>query len=119
MPRTAKRRTQKTSVKVRSLLSRREASDLEALFKVFASTTRLRILHALVRSPQLCVSDLSEAVGMTPQAVSNQLQRLAERGIVGSTRNGNNVHYRIVDACVPRLLALGLCLQQDAKERTE
>jgi DNA-binding transcriptional ArsR family regulator len=54
---------------------------------------------------------------MTPQAVSNQLQRLVDRGILASRRDGNSIHYRIVDACVTKLLDYGLCLAQDAGTR--
>jgi len=68
------------------------------------------LLHALVREGELCVTGLATAVDMKPQAVSNQLQRLVDRGILGSRRDGNNVYYRIVDPCVPILLDRGLCL---------
>ena len=88
-----------------------------ALFKVLASATRLRLLHALVRAGELSVTDLARTVGMTPQAVSNQLQRLADRGILGARRNGNSVHYRISDRCVPALLDQGLCLAEDSQEQ--
>jgi DNA-binding transcriptional ArsR family regulator len=47
---------------------------------------------------------------MTPQAVSNQLQRLVDRRILAARRQGNNVFYRVVDPCVTSLLELGLCL---------
>ena len=97
-------------VQHRPLISSEDASQLMRLFKVFANDTRLRLLHALVREGELCVTDLALAVGMKPPAVSNQLQRLVDRGILGSRRNGNNIHYRVVDPCVPVLLERGLCL---------
>ena len=56
---------------------------------------------------------------MSPQAVSNQLQRLVDRGILGARRNGNRIHYRIVDRCVVELLDLGLCLTEDSKKRRQ
>jgi DNA-binding transcriptional ArsR family regulator len=87
------------------------------LFKVLANDTRLRLLHSLARAGELCVSDLAEAIGMKPQAVSNQLQRLADRGILGSRRQGTSIHYRIVDPCVTSLLDLGLCLAEDSETR--
>jgi DNA-binding transcriptional ArsR family regulator len=71
-------------------------------------------LHALARAGELCVSDLAAEVGMAPQAVSNQLQRLADRRIVAARREGNRIVYRIVDECVPALLDLGLCLTEEA-----
>ena len=92
------------------LIDREQAESLMRLFKVFANDTRLRLLHALVREGEVCVTDLAEKVAMKPQAVSNQLQRLVDRGMVGSRREGNNIFYRIVDPCVPVLLERGLCL---------
>ena len=102
----------------RPLLSRDDAESLMAMFKVFASDTRLRLLHALVRNTEMCVTELANTTGMKPQAVSNQLQRLLDRGIVGSTRNGNNIHYRIADPCVPILLERGICLIECTERRS-
>jgi ArsR family transcriptional regulator, lead/cadmium/zinc/bismuth-responsive transcriptional repressor len=84
--------------------------DLQRLFKVLANETRLRMLHELDAAEELCVGDLADAIGMAPQAVSNQLQRLVDRRIVEARRDGNYVYYRIVDPCVPGLLELGTCL---------
>ena len=107
----------KPKLPARPLISPAEAAELMSLFKMLASDTRLRLLHALARSGELCVTDLADAVGMKPQAVSNHLKRLVDRGILGARRNGNNVHYRIVDPCVTRLLDYGLCLTEDARAR--
>lgn len=86
------------------------------MFKVLGNDTRLRLLHALARANEMCLMDLANSVGMKPQAVSNQLQRLVDRRILGSRRDGNNVYYRIVDPCVTVLIDRGLCLIEDAKE---
>lgn len=86
------------------------------LFKVLANDTRLRLLHSLVRSGELCVNDLAGALGMKPQAVSNQLQRLVYRGILGFRRNGTNIYYRIKDPCIAAILDRALCLAEDALE---
>ena len=87
---------------------------LEATFKTLANATRLRLLHALIREPELCVTELADAIGMKPQAVSNQLQRLIDRRILAARRSGNHIHYRIVDPCVVSLLDQGWCLTDDA-----
>ncbi len=102
----------------RDLIDTADASRLEALFKTLANGTRLRLLHALVRAGELCMTDLAEAIGMKAPAVSNQLQRLSDKGILGSRRNGTQVFYRIVDPCVVALLDQGLCLSEDAETRT-
>ena len=98
------------ALECRPILSEDEATGVAALFKTFSNSTRLRLLHALVRSSELSVTGLARATGMKPQAVSNQIQRLVDRGILASRRGGKNVLYRIVDPCVRVLLERGLCL---------
>jgi DNA-binding transcriptional ArsR family regulator len=95
-----------------------QAGGLAAVFKVLANDTRLRLLHALIRADELCVTDLAAAVGMKPQAVSNQLQRLSDLGILSSRRDGNNVLYRVVDICVFGLIEQGWCLTEAAGDRS-
>lgn len=106
-------RVPKTSnLRERSLLSPVEAGGLQSVFKVLANDTRLRLLHSLVRSDELCVSDLSNTLGMKPQAISNQLQRLSDLGILASRRDGTSIYYRIVNGCIAPLLDLALCLTE-------
>ena len=107
----------KPALKGRQLLTPIQAGGLAAVFKVLANDTRLRLLHALVRAEELCVTDLAAALRMRAQAVSSQLQRLAELGVLASRREGNNIFYRVVDPCVTGLLDQGLCLMEDANER--
>lgn len=98
------------AIEERPLIDPAQATALTRLFKTFANDTRLRLLHALVRRDEMCVTELAEAVQLKPQAVSNQLQRLVDRGILASRREGSHVYYRVVDPCVPVLLERGLCL---------
>ena len=105
------------SLKERPLLTPIQAGGLAAVFKVLANDTRLRLLHALVRADELCVTDLAASIGMKPQAVSNQLQRLSDLGILASRRDGNTIQYRVVDLCVRSLLDQGLCLMEEVNDR--
>ena len=107
----------KTSCKELPLLTPIQAGGLAVVFKVLANDTRLRLLHALVREEELCVTDLAASLGMRPQAVSNQLQRLSDLGILSSRRDGNSIYYRLVDLCVRSLLDQGLCLMEEVTER--
>ena len=102
----------------RRLLSGEQSRKLMGVFKVLANDTRLRLLHALTRDGELCVNELAAALGMKAQAVSNQLRRLADQGIVAARREGNQVFYRVLDPCVTALLDRGLCLAEDANEGT-
>ena len=97
-------------------MRRPRADELAWLFKMLASETRLRVLHALERAGELCVTDLAAEVGMRPQAISNQLQRLADRRIVACRRHGNKLFYRAADPCVSGLLDLGICLLEESKK---
>src|SRR5215813_8225825 len=97
----------------RPLLSFVEAVKVMALFKMLANDTRIRLLHHLVRTGEANVTDIARTLGMKPQAVSNQLVRLSDTGMVFSRREGNNVYYRVVNGCVAPLLDLALCLMED------
>jgi ArsR family transcriptional regulator, lead/cadmium/zinc/bismuth-responsive transcriptional repressor len=99
------------------LITPDQASELAAVFKILAHATRPRLVHALVRAGDLCVSDLVGVVDMTPQRVPNQLQRLVHQGIHSSRRSGNHVCYRLIAPCVTTLLNDGLCPTEDAQER--
>ena len=100
----------------RPLLGAYEADRLGVLFKSLSHPTRLRIIHALIRSGELNVGDLAEEVAMTVQAVSNQLQRLAESRVVDSRREGLQIFYQVIDPCVPVLLERGWCHVEEYEE---
>lgn len=85
---------------------------------MLANATRLRMLHALACAGELCVGELADQLGMKPQAISNQLQRLADRSIVESRRQGVQIRYSIADPCVLTLLHQGWCLAEDSRVRT-
>ena len=93
----------------RTLLSPIQAGQLSGLFKVLSNDTRLRILHELIRQKEACVSDVSRALNMSAQAISNQLQRLTDWRILAGRREGNNIYYRIINPCVIDLLDRAMC----------
>lgn len=109
--------SQKPALEDRQLITSEQAIGLMGVFKVLANDSRLRLLHALIRAGEISVGDLANVTEMKPQAVSNQLQRLVDRGIVSFRRSGNQIYYRIVDPCVISLMDRGLCLTEDAEER--
>lgn len=109
--------SQRPTLKSRPLLSPIQAGGLAAVFKVLANDTRLRMLHAFVKEDEISVSSLATALGMKPQAVSNQLQRLSDLGILSSRRDGNTIYYRLIDICVQGLLEQAMCLMEETGER--
>ena len=80
----------------------RIAPDEEALyeladfFKIFADSTRIRILFAIDGAP-LCVCDIASTLGMTKSAVSHQLKVLRQNRLVKYNKVGKNVYYELSD----------------------
>lgn len=81
--------------------------DLAELFKVFGDSTRIKILSVL-SGGELCVCDISTAVGMTNSAVSHQLKILKNADLVQFRREGKTVFYSLADGHVNTILKQGL-----------
>ena len=81
--------------------------DLADLFKVFADTTRIKILYCLM-GKQLCVADIAETVCATQSAVSHQLRILIQAHLVKFRRDGKNVIYELSDDHVYTMLSQGM-----------
>jgi DNA-binding transcriptional ArsR family regulator len=80
--------------------------DLADLFKVFADTTRMRILFSLLET-DLCVTEISDRLGMTPSAISHQLKVLKDSNLVGNRRAGKTIYYFLADSHVRTIVAQG------------
>jgi DNA-binding transcriptional ArsR family regulator len=68
-------------------------------FRVLGEPMRIRLLDRL-RDGELTVQELTAATDASQQNVSKHLGVLLEAGIVGRRKDGNRVHYRIVDDSV-------------------
>lgn len=99
-------------IEERPLLGKEMSELLEATFKDLANSTRLRLLHALIKQPGMSVGDLAAALGMKITAISNHLRKLTDRGIVKPQRDGKQVNYVIVNPCTVSLLDQGICLTE-------
>ena len=98
---------QKAIRKARAALVASDAiTDLSELFHALGDPTRLKIVLAL--SPgELCVADLSEAIGMSESAVSHQLRLLKTLRLVRARKAGKQVYYALDDDHVGDLLSIG------------
>ncbi len=81
--------------------------DLADLFKVFADTTRIKILYSLM-GRELAVNDIAEIVGATQSAVSHQLRTLKQAHLVKFRRDGKSMKYSLSDDHVYTVLAQGM-----------
>lgn len=87
------------------MLPANEVTGLSGLFKILGDPTRIRIMWALEQS-EMCVCDLSSALGMTKSAVSHQLNTLRQGKLVKYRREGKNVYYSLDDAHVNSIIEI-------------
>ncbi len=81
--------------------------DLADLFKVFADTTRIKILYALMRQEK-SVGAIADEVGASQSAVSHQLRILKQARLVRFRRDGKQVVYCLSDDHVYTMLSQGM-----------
>ena len=84
-----------------------ELVDLAEFFKIFADSTRIRIINALIHS-DMCVCDIANALSMTKSAVSHQLATLRRSGIVKCYKKGKEVYYTLDDDHVNKVFEIAL-----------
>ena len=83
-----------------------ELIDLAELFKVFADSTRIRILYDLFQDERN-VTEICEDIGMNQSAVSHQLKILKASKLVKSRRQGKSMYYSLADDHVKTIIAMG------------
>lgn len=81
--------------------------DLAELFKMFADSTRVKILYALFES-ELCVCDIAKVLNLTQSAVSHQLRILKGGKLVKYRREGKVVFYSLADDHVRSIIEMGM-----------
>src|SRR5436189_5788316 len=75
-------------------------TELEALFKALADTTRLRIMNLLLAG-EVCVCDIHDTLGIPQPKASRHLAYLRAAGLVDARREGQWMHYRLSDSRDP------------------
>ncbi len=64
-------------------------------FSALAHESRLRCLILLLHSEELCVCELTHAIGASQPHISRHLGQLRELGLIIDRREGLWIHYRI------------------------
>ncbi|MCI7334977.1 MAG: metalloregulator ArsR/SmtB family transcription factor [Oscillospiraceae bacterium] len=81
--------------------------DLAEFFKVFADSTRMKILWALHEN-ELCVCDIAVVLNMTKSAVSHQLKYLRGANLVKNRKDGKIVYYSLSDSHVKEIFEMAV-----------
>ncbi|MCM1364812.1 MAG: metalloregulator ArsR/SmtB family transcription factor [Ruminococcus sp.] len=81
--------------------------DIAEFFKVFADSTRIKILWALHEN-ELCVCDIAVVLNMTKSAVSHQLKFLRQANLVKNRKEGKIVYYSLSDDHVKKIFEMAV-----------
>lgn len=87
-------------------LSEEELLDLADLFKMFADSTRIKILYDLFEGEKN-VTEICEDIEMNQSAVSHQLKALKTAKLIKSRREGKSIKYSLDDDHVKTIIAMG------------
>jgi ArsR family transcriptional regulator len=74
----------------------RKSFDKELFFRALADRTRLRLLN-LIGGDEVCVCFFVEILKTNQPKISRHLAYLRRAGIVGARREGQWMHYRIIE----------------------
>lgn len=80
--------------------------DLAEFFKVFADSTRMKIIYALMEN-ELCVCDIANIVQTTQSAISHQLRLLKQAKLVKFRKEGKVVYYSLDDEHISQIVKKG------------
>ena len=80
--------------------------DLADFFKVFADSTRMKIIYALMEE-ELCVCDIANIVQTTQSAISHQLRILKQSKLVKYRKEGKVVYYSLDDEHISQIVKKG------------
>ena len=84
-----------------------ELYDLAELYKVFADSTRIKILYVLFES-EMCVCDIALLLEMSQSAISHQLRVLKQAKLVKFRREGKTIFYSLSDDHVRTIIDQGI-----------
>jgi len=82
-----------------------DAADLAQILKAVADPNRLKLLHLIAASGEVCGCDLTEPLGLSQPTVSHHLNVLAKAGFLERSQRGKWAHYRVVPERLDQVVA--------------
>ncbi len=92
---------------IEDLPEEEELCDLADFFKIFADTTRIKILYVLSKH-EMCVCDISQLLKTSQSAISHQLRTLKQMKLVKNRREGKTIFYSLSDDHIKSIISQGL-----------
>lgn len=79
------------------ILQTKNFDEKARLLASLGDPTTLRIINTLITNKMICVSDIASKIGTSVSAVSHQLRKLRDLGLVRSERKGKMICYFLKD----------------------
>lgn len=70
--------------------------SMAKLLSIAGSEVRLKILFLLNMEGELCPCDIADVLEMSVPAISQQIRKIKDAGIIASRREGQTLYYSIV-----------------------
>lgn len=83
-----------------------ELQELADLFKMFADSTRIKILYDLFDEAKN-VTEICDDLEMNQSAISHQLKLLKAARLIKARRDGKSMYYSLADDHVKTIIAMG------------
>ena len=81
-------------------------STLAKILNLTWNETRLKILYLIYKEKNICVCDLSDVLNISVSAISQQLKKLKEGGLIVDNKIGKTNYYLINEERLESLLAI-------------
>lgn len=88
-----------------SMLDENTFDSLADFYKILGDATRCKIIFALLQS-EMCVCDLANVLSMSKSAVSHQLGKMRNSGVVRCRREGKEVYYSLDDEHIAEIFTV-------------
>lgn len=70
-------------------------SEVSRILNLTGNETRLKILYLVKTESKVCVCDLSDILGISISAISQQLRKLKDSNLLKSEKVGQTIYYHI------------------------
>ena len=70
-------------------------SLMAKILNLIGNDTRLKILFLIKKKKEICVCDMSDILGFSVSAISQQLRKLKEAQLLTSEKKGQTIYYYI------------------------
>lgn len=88
-------------------------SEIAKTLNLVGNETRLKLLYLIFKVKDICVCDLSDALGISVSAISQQLKKLKDGNLIIDEKRGKTIYYSINEDRLESLLGIFLQISRN------